>query len=63
MKISEVIKKLQEAMNNYGDLKMFTEYGSVEGVSVVACRDGVSFENGKPVEIPDELELNIECSL
>jgi hypothetical protein len=58
MKISEVIKKLQAAMEKHGDLPTYTYDSDIARVEVAACRDGISvMNNGKPINEPNELVI------
>jgi len=57
MKISEVIKALQAAMDQHGDLPAFTEDSDIAKVEVAACSDGVSRTEDGKAEKPNEFVL------
>lgn len=55
MKISEIIKKLQAAMEKHGDLPAYTQDSDIARVEVAACRNGISVTHkGQPLGEPNE---------
>lgn len=56
MKISELIKKLQNAKKHYGDMPLTTYDGYIGEVKITAAKDGIVY----PLEAGTHNELGIE---
>lgn len=56
MNISKMIKQLEEAKRQYGDLPMTTYGGFIESVKLTPAKDGVCY----PLEKGEQNEIGIE---
>lgn len=56
VKISELIKELQEAQDYYGDMPLTTYDGDIDEIKITAAKDGVAY----PLVEGTHNELEIE---
>lgn len=59
MQISDLIRRLQAAMRQHGDLQVFTPEADIGEVVITPCRDGVHRLVDGIADEPNELVLEL----